>query len=391
MNECYDVIIVGSGFGGAPSACRLAAAGKKVLLLERGRRWQADEYPRDFSDDWLWDPAEPEKQNGWLDLRFFGDMSVAQASGLGGGSLVYASAFIEAQADVFNEGWPEQISHESLKPFYEMTGKMLNVQKMPDNQLSERYHVMADAAKNMGYSDRFEKVDLAINFDPDWSYELDDAFNDRHSKPFINQQGQEQGSCIHCANCDIGCQVKAKNTLDLNYIAQAELDGAQVKTSHLVTHIEPKGSEYLVHFQNIADGKKVAGSYRAKKVILSAGSLGSTEILLRSRDEHKTLPKLSPRLGLGWCANGDFVTPSFHKDREIHPTQGPTISSSINLLNGEFEGQALFIEDGGIPDVVGNYLEEKLKSPFFRYIGIRKYPLFKAFAKNIRNRKRAIG
>ncbi len=387
MDTRYDVIVIGSGFGGAASACRLSEAGKKVLVLERGRRWQTKDYPREIGDAWTWDVDEPHKQNGWIDVRFFGDMSVAQCAGVGGGSLIYASVSIEAKPEVFDQGWPVEITYDALKPYYDISGKMLNVQTIPDNQLPERFRVMRDAAESLGYGDRHEKADLAVTFNPDWSYQQGDPFNDNKSVNWINDQGQEQGTCVHCANCDIGCQVKAKNTLDLNYLAVAESHGAEIKPLHVVSHIEPTSEGYCVYFDQLVDGEKVPGSFTANKVILAAGSLGSTELLLRSRDEHQTLPNISHRLGLGWSANGDFVTPAIHTDgRDVSPTQGPTISSTIDLLDGKYKGKKLFIEDGGIPDLLGNYLEEKFKNPLFKFFATRRYPLLQAFAKNIRNR-----
>src|SRR5215217_3622033 len=95
-DEHFDAIVVGSGFGGAVTACRLAEAGKRVLILERGRRWTPAEYPRAPGDDWIWDQARPERANGWLDLRWFRRMGVAQGAGVGGGSLIFANVVVDA-------------------------------------------------------------------------------------------------------------------------------------------------------------------------------------------------------------------------------------------------------------------------------------------------------
>lgn len=115
MSFKYDVIIVGSGFGGAVAACRLAQAGYKTLILERGRRWQPDQYPRTAGDAWVWDHDHPEKSNGWIDWRYFGDMTVVQGAGVGGGSLIYANVSVEAEPFVFDEGWPPEITFDHLK------------------------------------------------------------------------------------------------------------------------------------------------------------------------------------------------------------------------------------------------------------------------------------
>jgi cholesterol oxidase len=174
--------------------------------------------------------------------------------------------------------------------------------------------------------------------------------------------GIEQGTCIHCGNCDIGCPVGARNTLDLNYIPLAEKNGAVVRPLHLVSHISRESGEYIVHFRRIESNSLFPGMVRADTVVLAAGSLGSTEILLRSKLHYKTLPQISNRVGENWSPNGDFLTPAFYHDgRKISPTQGPTITCAIDFLDGVNEGLEYFIEDGGFPDLLGAYLEEKIE------------------------------
>ncbi len=358
MANSFDVIVIGSGFGGAVSACRLAEKGMKVLILERGRRWDPKDYPRKPGDAWVFDSDEPHKQNGWLDLRVLDDMTVAQCAGVGGGSLIYANIIVEAKKELFDNGWPAEITLDELKPYYEKVGKMLNVQKIPDNQLTERYRLMKEGAEKLGYGDRFTPLDLAVTFDPNWNYDLEDPFNEKHSKTWTNDQGQEQGTCIHIGKCDLGCDVKAKNTLDLNYIPWAEKHGAEVRPLHLVNYIEPENGGYRVIFDRLDGGKRTRGSETAGKVIVAAGSLGSTDLLLHCRDKYKTLPRISRFLGNSWSSNGDFLTPAFYDDRKISPTHGPTISSAIDFLDGSVDGEQFFIEDGGFPDLLGNFLEE---------------------------------
>ncbi len=121
-------------------------------------------------------------------------------------------------------------------------------------------------------------------------------------------------------------------------------------------NILPEGTGYRVAFDRIAHGELIPGNATAAKVCLAAGCLGSTELLLRCRNPYRTLPKLSPFLGHGWSSNGDFLTPAFYDDREIHPTQGPTIASAIDFLDGSDGGVRFFIEDGGFPDLFHGYL-----------------------------------
>lgn len=355
--EKVDVLVIGSGFGGSVMACRLAEKGSKVIVLERGRRWLPDDYPSVSQQNWLWDEGEPEKQNGWIDFRYFGDMSVAMGSGVGGGSLIYANVSIEATPETFDSGWPEAISYAALKPHYDTAGVMMNVQTLPDNQWTPRTRLMKEAAEALGDGHRFRMVDQAVTFDPDWSSDMDaDPYDYKHSKSWVNAQGKQQGTCTHCGNCDLGCPVQAKNTLDLNYLAAAETAGAEIRALHHVRTIMPlAGGGYEVRVRDLdAHCWRV---FRAEKVIVAAGSVGSTELLLRCRDQYKTLPKISRRLGDNWTCNGDFATPARYEDRVISPTRGPTISSAIDYLDGSDGGARYFVEDGGIPDVLGNWLE----------------------------------
>ncbi len=362
MNGVYDAIVIGSGFGGAVAGCRLAENGYRVLILERGRRWKTEEYPRARGDAWVWDQEQPEKRNGWLDLRLFPRMAVAQGAGVGGGSLIYANISVEATRDLFERGWPPEITYEELIPYYQAVGRMLNLQKVPENQWPERTRLMKEAADRTGYGHRFRQLDLAVSFDEGWSYDLEEPHDVKHSKKFINAQGQEQGICVHLGNCDVGCDVKAKNTLDLNYIAQAEKHGAEVRPLHLARSIEPDDGGYQVHYDRIDGGQLTPGSVAGRIVVLAAGSLGSTELLLRCRDQYRTLPNLSASLGRNWSSNGDFLTPALHLDRNVAPTRGPTITSAIDFLDGSVDGQRFFIEDGGFPDLLRNWLDQRAKS-----------------------------
>lgn len=360
MTQHFDAIVIGSGFGGSVTACRLAEKGMKVLILERGRRWDPKDYPRGSGDAWIYDNNAPHKENGWIDLRVLDDMTVIQGAAVGGGSLIYANISVEAPKHIFNRGWPAEITYDELVPYYKTVAEMMRVQEIPDGQLTRRYELMKEAAEKLGYSDRFNKLPLAVTFDDDWHYKLDDPFNIEHSKTWTNPQGKEQGTCVHLGNCDIGCDVKAKNTLDLNYIPQAENHGAEVRPLHFVRVIEPQGSRYRVRFDRISNGKLVPDAVTGDRVIVAAGSLGSTELLLRCRDEYKSLPKLSQFLGRNWSSNGDFLTPAFHEG-DIFPTQGPTISSAIDFLDGSQDGAEFFIEDGGFPNVVDNLLKNTLE------------------------------
>ncbi len=357
----YDVVIVGSGFGGAVAACRLAAAGRSVLVLERGRRWTPETYPRDREEAWIWDQNRPEEHNGWIDMRFLDDMWVAQGAGVGGGSLIYANVCIDAKPSAFNAGWPSQISYDVLRPFYEKVADMLAPTPIPDGQLTARFDLVRQAADAIGAGERFRKVELAVRFSDDWSYALPDAVNPKHSRSKVNRFGKEQGTCFHCGNCDLGCPVQARNALDLNYLASAECDGAEIRPLSLATHVSPHDEGWRVHYDELRDGRRLAREVVGKRVVLAAGSLGSTEILLRSRDEYRTLHDLSAYLGHNWSSNGDFLTPAFYGDRKVEPSVGPTITCAVDFLDGSEKGARFFVEDGGFPNVIKNYLDARIK------------------------------
>lgn len=360
MTFDYDVIVIGSGFGGSVTAARMAEAGKRVLVLERGRRWEPEDFPRGPGDAWFYDVDKPQSHNGWLDLRWFGAMSVAMGAGVGGGSLIYGNVSIVPPPATFERHWPAEIRYEDLLPFFHTVGEMLGVQEMPENQVPPRYHAARKGAEALGVADRFQRVPLAVSFDDDWRYEQDSPHDADKSKPFINAFGRQQGTCTHCGFCCAGCPVKAKNTLDLNYLAQAEDLGAEIRPLHLVDNIKPFMDGYMVNFRRLENGDAIPGSVSARRVVLAAGSLGSTEILLRSRDEAKTLPGLSGRLGEGWSSNGDFLTFSVHKE-VMNITRGPTISCAIDLLDGSYDGARIFVEDGALGDIPNTYMTEAVK------------------------------
>jgi len=358
----FDVIVIGSGFGGAITACRLAEKGyKKVLILERGRRWDRTTYPRGPEDPWIWSHERPESENGWLDLRVFEHMAVAQGAGVGGGSLIYANISCEPRPDIFTRGWPKEITHQELKPHYDAVASFMNVQQVPANQWPTRTKVMKEGADAIGKSNRFAQLELAVSFDPDWTYNQPDPHDFAKSKRFVNKQGIEQGTCVHLGNCDIGCDVDAKNTLDKNYIPWAEKHGAEVRPFHLVTNIEPANGGYKVSFDQLKNGARLPGSANARIVIVAAGSLGSTELLLRCRDVTHSLPQISRFLGRDWSSNGDFLTPALYKHREIFPSKGPTITSTINFLDRSEDGESFWIEDGGFPNLFVGYLQARAR------------------------------
>lgn len=351
-----DTVVIGSGFGGAVTACRLAEAGDRVIVLERGRRWDSSNYPRGPTDRWWWSQDDPARWNGWVDLRVFRHIAVAQGAAVGGGSLIYANISAVPPKHTFDAGWPPGVTWQDMFPHYKAVGDFMNVTPVPDGQWPPRMQLMKEAAELIGEGQRFGKLDLAVSFDPNWNYQLSDAIDPKRSTRFTNTHGVAQGTCVHLGNCDIGCDVDAKNTLDRNYLASAERKGADIRPLHLVTAIEPINSGYRVHYVSIGDGKLRPDSLTAPRVIIAAGSLNSTELLLRCRDKLKTLPRVSQFLGRNWSSNGDFLTPAIYPRRTLNPSHGPTITSAIDFLDRSEDEQSFWIEDGGFPYLVGNWI-----------------------------------
>lgn len=350
-----DAIVIGSGFGGAVLACRLAQAGRRVIVLERGRRWAPQDYPRGPDDAWIWNASCPERHNGWIDLRILDDMWVAQGAGVGGGSLIYANISVDAPPEAFHQGWPGEINTGVMAPYYARVAETMEVQKLPRSQFTPRTKLMEEAAAAIGAGNRFQLLDLAVTFDTNWNPDKTPPGDPAGSVTRLNRHGVQQGNCIHCGNCDIGCPVGAKNTLDLNYLALAERAGAEIHPLTLVSHVSSAGDRWRVHFDKLEGEQRIPGYLDARHVFLAAGSLGSTEIMLRSRDQYRTLADVSKALGRSWSSNGDFLTPAFYGDRRISPTIGPTITAAIDFLDGS-RGGRFFVEDGGFPNVLADAL-----------------------------------
>lgn len=360
----YDVIVIGSGFGGAISACRLQQAGLRVLVLERGRRWDKSNFPRQPTDRWIWDAERPEHKNGWLELRHWPNMSVAVGAAVGGGSHIYANISTEAPPDRFLHGWPEAIRYEELKPHYDRVAQVMEVKQVPDNQEPLRTKLVREAAQKTGRERAFRKLELAVRFDDAWTYEKDFVKGFEGSKTVpASDTHAEQGTCVHCGQCDIGCPTHAKNTLDLNYLYMAENKGCQVRPLHLVTDIEPLSPGYRVHYDAIETGSRVAGSATAERVVVAAGSIGSSELLLRC--QRQSLPRLSRALGTHWSSNGDFLTPALYP-RTVNPSDGPTITAAIDSYAVDRAADH-WVQDGGFPALARGLLEHFRSEPGVRF------------------------
>jgi cholesterol oxidase len=334
--ESYEAIVVGSGFGGAVAACRLAQAGVDVAVLERGRRFELGSFPRPAHarhDVMHWHRGGP------YDIKPLNDVLVVQAAGYGGGSLIYANVQMRPPPDVFDSGWPRAYTRAALDPYYDLVAHMLDVRPVePDpatGDLPPKTRLMEEAAARLGRRGQFFRPNLAVRFDGPGA------------PPSPNKFGALQSGCLHCGECDIGCNLGAKNTLDLNYLAVAESLGAEVGTSCEVTRLAPGEDGFELRFRDHGESGG-EGTVAARQVFLCLGAVNTTELLLRCRDQHRTLPRLSQALGSGYSANGDFVALGVGTSPPFAPRSGPTITTACIFDRRDGDRRIWFaLEEGG--------------------------------------------
>ncbi|HUO06684.1 MAG TPA: GMC family oxidoreductase [Candidatus Binataceae bacterium] len=316
MRPGYDAIVIGSGFGGSVAACRLAQAGLKVGVIERGRSYENEPFPRDWDRPGrglVW-----QADRGLFDIRPFRHMTAVQAAGLGGGSLVYSSIQMRAPEWAFEQEWPRGFSRAALNPYYDLAAYMLDIKPITQSNhlgIPPKARMMEKAARSLGRAEQFCYPNLALDFGPP---------GEAHRNKF----GVEQKGCTYCGECTLGCNEHAKNTLDLNYLAVARQHGADITANCEVTRIEQFNDGYRVRFKDHAGGD-TPGESTARYVFVCGGAVNSTELMLRCRDVYRTLPNLSRRLGDGYSANGDFQAMAFHTEEPFKSTEGPIIATAV--------------------------------------------------------------
>jgi len=395
MSEMKEEAIIGSGFGGSISACRLAKKWPgEVVVLERGKRYPMGSFPRtphDFARNFWNVPKEDRKAgmgasadetHGLFDLRNYKGIDAVLCAGLGGGSLIYANVYMEPPEAVFDERWPASVKKPALAPYYRVAKEVLGARPIPRNQdprrTITRTELFASVAKEMGK--KSELVDINVFFGKDFNDPLAIGHQDK------NRYGAVQTSCVYCAECDIGCNTQSKNTLDLNYLFAAEHRyGAQILTEHLVEKIVPVNADheddpsadgafgYRVYYDDLRPGSRASGSLLAKRVVVSAGALGSTELLFQCRDIHKTLPRVSTRLGQRFSGNGDFLSFVINGKREVNPNYGPVITQRIDygLFTNPTPGHSFIMEDASYPAFTA-WFTEGIKPGILKFGSVRR-------------------
>jgi cholesterol oxidase len=339
MEGAYDAIVVGSGFGGGVAACRLAEAGWRVCVLERGKRFAPSDFPDDLDDapSFLWHRTL--NPDGMLDVRLMRDLAVVLGAGVGGGSLVYSNVQLRAPSDVFEQpAWPASITRAELDPYYDRTEDALQPRTTPPDPPLPKVRAFAAAAHAIGRET--ELLPLAVHFGAEREH------------PF---SGVRQQGCTNLGRCNAGCPLHAKNTVDITYIARAESHGAEVRPHHEVTRLDPPrgpGGRWRVSYDNLGDGPD--GALEAPVVVLAAGTLGSTKLLLENR---KRLPHALPALGARFSGDGDALAAAFDPQAPgtlgARTDYGPGMTSRVDYT----AEHGFMLADGGLPTHFGGLLE----------------------------------
>ncbi|MGS2721522.1 GMC oxidoreductase [Paraglaciecola aestuariivivens] len=390
MQLDYEAIVIGSGFGGAINACRLAKKWPgKVLVLERGKRYPMGSFPRSphamSTNFWnLSQPDDPDIQGqrdmfGLFDIRRFEHMDAVVGAGLGGGSLIYANVFMPPPEHVFDHRWPETCKKDALEPYFQTAKSVLGARPIPDQSLAKRKIIRTELFQDFAKSDgrQSELVDINVFFGNDFDNPTDIGVQQ------TNRYGAIQTSCVYCAECDVGCNTHSKNTTDLNYLFVAENQyKAQIETLAIVNKITPLNEQgeadsqakgefgYLVTWLDLANNK-VEKSAKCQRVVVSAGTLGTNELLLQCRDIHKSLPHINQYLGQYYSGNGDYLSFVIDGKKPADPNYGPVITQKIdyNLFKDFDPKQAFILEDASFPAFASWYTEGIKPGVFHFYAG----------------------
>ncbi len=368
----FDVFIVGSGYGASTLAARLAARRlphARIAVAERGREWVPGTFPDCLPDVLkesrlkLFGPqkGQVDKATGLFNVEQFEELTVLSGSGLGGSSLINANVAIRADREVFeSDRWPIALrSREVLEPYYGLAELELGASREPVDLTNKMIAQRLAGERLAACGAHWQPAKLTI---------VRTGSNPAGSMPVLNRHSMLQRGCIDCGDCLSGCNVGAKNTLTMNYLPTARRHGAEIYTGIEVKFIRPVHHWYEIHFDHhcqLQDGQVITSSActTSRIVMLGAGSLGSTGILLRSQYHGLNC---SPTLGLSWTGNGDalgFIRKTDHPTgiggysafpSERYPV-GPTIQSNLTYPNRPRDCRVL-IQDGSASRAYSNAL-----------------------------------
>jgi cholesterol oxidase len=326
--QTYDFVVIGSGFGGSVSAMRLTEKGYSVLVLERGKRYRDQDFPRTNWNifKYLWAP--PLRCFGILQISPFRDVFVLHGSGVGGGSVGYANVLMQPDDRMFeNPAWKDLADWKMiLQPYYDIARRMLGV--APNPRLWPSDQILSEIAAELGQEATFRPTEGATFFGEP-GVEVPD--------PYFDGEGPPRRGCQHCGACMIGCPHNAKNTLVKNYLYLAEKWGAKVLAECEVRDVrplygtQPDGAGYEIAFRSATSWfPQPYQRLRARNVVFSAGALGTQRLLFRCRDITGSLSKLSSRLGDMVRTNSEALLGASSRNLETDFSKGLAITSIFN-------------------------------------------------------------
>ena len=316
----YDVIIIGSGFGGSVPALRLSEKGYRVGVLEQGRKVSPDDMrAADRSlRELFWIPQIGFR--GFFVQHFFKHVSIVGGVGVGGGSLVYAAVLLKPGEAFFRDrAWADLGVdwEEELSTHFDTAAAMLGRTPNPDHGKMDDW--LQATAEAMGAGDTFGPVPQGIHFGSAGETEPD---------PFFGGVGPERTGCTRCGGCLTGCSDGSKNSLDKNYLYLAEKLGADVLPERKAVSIRPlEGGGYEVQTVNPLNRAQTHRPIRAPRVLVAAGVVGTLDLLLKCRDELRTLPEISPSLGDIVRTNSEAIVAALSPNVDDDLTHGAAISS----------------------------------------------------------------
>ncbi|MFD1552559.1 GMC family oxidoreductase [Putridiphycobacter roseus] len=320
----YDYIIIGSGFGGSVSALRLSQKGYKVLVVEKGKWYQAKDFPKTNWNfrKWLWIPRL--RFFGIMKLSIFKHVAILSGTGVGGGSLVYANTLPIPKAAFFKTGsWGNLGDWEKdLAPYYQTALKMLGANKNP--KLFDGDIGLQKVAETLKLGDKFDATKVAVYFG---------EANITKPDPYFNGEGPERTGCNFCGACMTGCRNNSKNTLDKNYLYLAQKYGAKIIAEQEVYAVKPIAAEngekgYEVAIKSSTGIWKKKQKIRSKNVIFSGGVLGTVKLLLKLKTS--SLPLLSDRLGEDIRTNNETLVSVSSLDKDKNYSKGVAIGSILD-------------------------------------------------------------
>lgn len=314
----YDYIVIGSGFGGSVSALRLAQKGYSVGVLEKGKHWKTEDFPKTNWNvrKYLWLPKLG--CHGYQMLTQLKHVLIFHGGGVGGGSLVYANQLLVPPDEVFDQPeWGPGNWKDRLMPCYDEAKSMLGATPSPQVGIADE-HLRAVGLEMTG-NDTFHKNDVGIFFGkPDVTV----------PDPYFGGQGPDRTGCTFCSSCMVGCPVGAKNTLDKNYLHLARNLGAGIIPETEVTGVRPMGEGYEVFTKKSKGLRHPKKTYRAKGVVFSGGVLGTVKLLMECR--HKgLLPKISHKLGDFVRTNSEALLGVMSRDKGVDWNDQIAITSGI--------------------------------------------------------------